>query len=50
MAISPFFLERAGELRVVVLIGRKNGPNYNAEFTAWVSFFVTIAPAEKVKQ
>jgi len=25
-----------GELRVVVLIGRKNGPNYNAEFTAWV--------------
>jgi len=35
-----FFLERAGELHVVVLIDRKSGPNYNAETTAWVSFLL----------
>ena len=34
-----FFLERAGELRVIVLIDRKIGPSYNAESMAWVSFF-----------
>ena len=37
---SFFFLERAGELHVVVLIDRKSGPNYNAETTAWVSFLL----------
>jgi hypothetical protein len=35
-----FFLERVGELRVVVLIDRKIGPSYNAESTAWVSFLL----------
>ena len=35
---SIFFLERAGELCVVVLIDRKNGPEQNAESMAWISF------------
>ena len=35
-----FFLERVGELRVVVLIDRKIGPSYNAESTAQVSFLL----------
>ena len=35
-----FYLEHARELRVVVLIDRRIGPNYNAETTVWVSFLL----------
>ena len=37
---SFFYLEHARELRVVVLIDRRIGPNYNAETTVWVSFLL----------
>ena len=37
-----FFLERAGELHVVVLIDRKGGLNYNAETMAWVSLLLHV--------